>query len=250
MEDETLLEIVICEDNKKYLEFIAENIAAVLEEHKISGSVVLQCDSPLQVESFLAANMPNVYFLDIDLNSTLNGLDLAAIIHEKLPEAYIVFISQYANLVFKSFKVRPFDFLPKPVARADLENVLLEINNDHLKKFDHERPDFLQVKIGTQLYQIPKNEIIFLEKYGNKCIIHSTGKTVHCYQSLESISEKLEDPSFIRCHKSYIVNRQFIAQLNLSEMEILLTNGQKCFVGGKYKKNLLAELAKETNRQR
>lgn len=243
-----MLEIVVCEDNKKYLEMISETVDTLLCEHKISGSVVLKCLSPEAVEGFLVENTPNVYLLDIDLNAELNGIDLAAMIHEKLPDAYIVFISQYANLVFKSFKVRPFDFLPKPVTRADLENVLLEINCDYLKKNDHERPDFLQIKIGTQLYQIPKSEILFLEKYGNKCIVHSTRKTVHCYQSLESIFEKLEDPGFIRCHKSYIVNRKFISQLNLSEMEILLANGQKCFIGGKYKKNLLFELEKEMDR--
>ncbi len=243
-----MLEIVVCEDNDKYRELIAETIGTLMSEHKINGSVVLQCASPEAVEAFLLERAPNVYFLDIDLNSKLNGIDLAALIHEKLPDSYIVFISQYANLVFKSFKVRPFDFLPKPMTKADLENVLLEIDQDHLKKNDHERPDFLQIKIGTQLYQIPKSEIIFLEKYGNKCIVHSTRKTVHCYQSLESISEKLEDLNFIRCHKSYIVNRTFISQLNLSEMEILLANGQKCFIGGKYKKNLLLELEKATER--
>jgi len=242
-----LLEIVICEDNRKYLEFIAENISTLLDEHKINGSVVLQCGSPEQVEAFLAEKKPNVYFLDIDFNSKLTGLDLAAEIHQMLPDAYIVFISQYVNLVFKSFKVRPFDFLPKPVSKANLENVLLEINNAHLKKFDYTRPDFLPVKIGAQLYQIQKSEIVFIEKYGNKCIIHSTNKIVECYQSLDSISEELAHADFIRCHKSFIVNKRFVAQLNLPDKEIILTNGQTCFVGGKYKKNLLAELTKAEN---
>ena len=240
-----MLEIAVCEDNVKYLEFIADSLNALLEEHSVSGAVVLRASSAEQVETFLRDNRANVFFLDIDLSTELSGLDLAAMIHEKQPAAYIVFVSQYANLVFKSFKVRPFDFLPKPVSRDDLKNVILEINEDHLKKIDQEHPDFLQVKIGTQMYRIPKTEILFLEKFGNKCIIHSTSKTVHCYQSLESIFEKLEGADFIRCHKSYIVNKQYISELDLSGMEIRLTNGQRCFVGGKYKKELLSALSKE-----
>ena len=94
---------------------------------------------------FISDHSPNVFFLDIDLNSKWSGLDLASIIHEKSSDAYIVFISQYTNLVFQSFKVRPFDFLPKPVTKKDLGDVLMEINNDYLKKFDVDRPGALLI---------------------------------------------------------------------------------------------------------
>jgi two-component system response regulator AgrA len=85
-------------------------------------------------------------------------------------------------------------------------------------------------------------DIVFIEKSGNKCIIHATSKTVYCYQSLESIYDKLENVDFIRCHKSFIVNKNFIQYTNLTDMEIILINDQKCYIGGKYKKNLMKEL--------
>lgn len=237
-----MLEIVVCEDNQEYRNLITESISLITAENKINATIVLECDSPAIVEKYLEGHAPNVFFLDIDLNAELNGIDLAAIIHKKIPDSYIVFISQYTNLVFKSFKVRPFDFLPKPVTREVMENVLLEINNDYLKKFAVEKPDFLQIKIGGKIYQLPKHEIVFLEKYGNKCIVHTLNKTVYCYQSLETICEKLDNTDFIRCHKSFIVNKSFIEQVNLTDMEIILKDGQKCFIGNKYKKELLGEL--------
>ncbi len=80
-----------------------------------------------------------------------------------------------------------------------------------------------------------------MEKYGNKCIVHAKNKTIYCYHSLDAIYDKLQSPDFIRCHKSYIVNKNFIGEINLSAMEIILANGQKCFIGGKYKKNLIEE---------
>jgi len=237
-----LLEIVVCEDNNEYRKVIIENLNHVIRDQNIDGSIVLDCASPEQVESFIKVNNPNVFFLDIDLNAKMSGLDLASIIHEKFDDAYIVFISQYANLVFKSFKVRPFDFLPKPITKKDLLDVLTEINNDYLKNFNIKKPELLHVKIGNIIYQIPKDEIVFMEKFGNKCIIHSTTKTVYCYQSLDAIGDELEKEAFIRCHKSFIVNKYFIDKINLSDMEITLKNGQKCFIGGKYKKNLVNEL--------
>lgn len=245
-----MLEIVVCEDNQEYRNLITESINLITAENKINATIVLECDSPAIVEKYIGANAPNVFFLDIDLNAELNGIDLAAIIHKKFPDSYIVFISQYTNLVFKSFKVRPFDFLPKPITKDVLASVLLEINNDYLKKFAVEKPDFLQIKIGGKIYQLPKHEIVFLEKYGNKCIVHTLNKTVYCYQSLETIFEKLDNGGFIRCHKSFIVNKRFIEQIDLTAMEIILQGGQKCFIGNKYKKELLGELDAMTKDQR
>ena len=237
-----MLEIVVCEDNNEYRQMITESVTYLLAELKIPGSVVLDCASPEKVEKYIAINSPNVFLLDIDLNAALNGLDLASIIHEKFNDAYIVFISQYANLVFQSFKVRPFDFLPKPITKKSLSNVLLEISHDYQKRYYVEKPEFLNIKIGSKIYQIPKNEIVFIEKSGNKCTIHSATKTVYCYQSLETISDKLGSTDFIRCHKSFIANKNFIEHTNFSDMEITFSNGQKCFIGGKYKKNLMDEL--------
>lgn len=238
-----MLNIVVCEDNANYREFIVKTIQGACAEHGVTGAVVLSCDSPEVVLGALSQGDPNVFFLDIDLEAELNGIDLAALIHTEKPEAYIVFVSQYDNLVFKSFKVRPFDFLPKPVTAEDLSAVLLEIQHDYEKKIQSEQPDVLPVKIGSQFYQIPKSEILFLEKYGNKCIIHAVSKTVYCYQSLESLSVKLDAESFLRCHKSFIVNLKYIASIDLSEMQIRLTDGQLCYIGGKYKKELVQRLA-------
>lgn len=238
-----MLEIVICEDNKEYRSMIVDNVNRLIRENKIQASIVLECDSPERVEEFIADHIPNVFLLDIDLNSEINGLDLAAAIKQKLSQVYLVFISQYSNLVFKSFRVQPFDFLPKPIGKNDLENVLREIAIDLAKKTEVETPELLNIKIGSRIYQIPKKEILFLEKFGNKCIVHTINRTIHCYQSLDQLIETMDNGDFIRCHKSYIVNRTYIESVNLSDMELLLSNGQKCFIGGKYKKALVASLS-------
>jgi two-component system response regulator AgrA len=243
-----LLEIVICEDNKEYRNLIVENVKRLIRENKIQASIVLECDSPERVESFIIDHTPNVFLLDIDLNSKTNGLDLAAEIKKKLSQVYLVFISQYSNLVFKSFRVQPFDFLPKPIGKDDLENVLTEIAIDLAKKSEMETPEALNIKIGSRIYQIPKKEILFLEKFGNKCIVHTTNKTIHCYQSLDQLLETIDHEDFVRCHKSYIVNKSYIESVNLSDMELLLSNGQKCFIGGKYKKALVAKLSSSVDK--
>lgn len=237
-----MLEIVVCEDNNEHRKTIIENLNLICRENKINAHIILECASPERVTKLITTDSPNVFFLDIDLNAELNGLELASMIHEKIEDAYIVFLSQHVNLVFQSFKVRPFDFLPKPVTKRELSDVLLEINSDNSSKHTKEKPGFLNIKIGSRIYIIPQNEIIYIEKFGNKCSIHAKTKTVHCYQSLDSICDRLGNTAFIRCHKSYIVNQNCIKHIDLANMEILLTDGQKCYVGGKYKKSVINQL--------
>ena len=243
-----MLEIVICEDNDQYRELLTKFLTEIINRREIAASIVLTCSSFLQAEALLMQKSPNVFFLDIDLDSPKNGIDLANMIHEKIPYSYVVFVSQYTNMVFKSFKVRPFDFLPKPVSKKDLEAVLLEIDEDYQKRKTSQQPDFISIKLGGKIHQIAKDKIILLEKFGNKCTIHATDKTIYCYQSLDTISKRLASNDFIRCHKSFIVNRNHIEQVNLKDMEIILTGNHKCFIGGKYKKDLISQIGLSSDR--
>jgi len=115
-----VLRIIICEDNAEYLKLLEDYVNHTLESGSIAGEVVCAATHPDEVESYLTQGDANVFLFDIDLNSDKNGYELAVKIRENNPEAYLVFISEHLEYVFQSFKVRPFDFLPKPVTMKRL----------------------------------------------------------------------------------------------------------------------------------
>ena len=115
-----VLRIIICEDNAEYLNLLEDYVNHTLESGNIAGEVVCAATHPDEVESYLTQGDANVFLFDIDLNSDKNGYELAVKIRENNPEAYLVFISEHLEYVFQSFKVRPFDFLPKPVTMKRL----------------------------------------------------------------------------------------------------------------------------------
>lgn len=236
-----MLKIVICEDNIEYLRLIKGYVCEILESNNITGEVVCATTQPNEVELFLERGDANVLLFDIDLNSDQTGYELALKTRQINADAYLVFISEHLEYVLQSFKVRPFDFLPKPVTLNRLSLCLESIWMDYCRKNTlNDTTDTIQIKFGTTIYYVKKNEIVYIEVYGNKLEVHTSNGVINCYETLESYEKKLMDSKhFIRCHKSFIVNSLFIKEVRLKEMEISMTTGDICYIGKKYKSKLL-----------
>lgn len=72
---------------------------------------------------FLQDHQVSIAFLDIELHG-MNGLMLATRIKEIQPSCRIVFVSGYAHHAVEAFKIRPMNYLMKPVSREDIEEEL------------------------------------------------------------------------------------------------------------------------------
>jgi two-component system, LytTR family, response regulator AgrA len=234
-----LLKIVLCENNLQYASFLKNIIHSYFSSNPQQGSLIFSCSSCEEFQSFTSENYANVFFLDIHLNSNKTGLQLAEDIRQKDEKAYIVFISQHIQNVFDSFKVKAFDFIPKPVTQEVLQDLLRRIHIDYMKKQSAAIKDALTIKIGPKIHHLVKEEIYFIEKESNKCVFHSQDSSVYCYETLETIMKKLNSSDFIRIHRSFIVNKKYIHEIDFKALEVVLQNKQKCFIGGKYKELLM-----------
>jgi len=238
-----MLNIVICEDNTEYRNLLNKYVSEILKNEDILGKIELTCNDPNLVLQSLYKKTQNVFFLDIDLKSHMNGYELAENIKKNINKPYIVFITEHLEFVFQTFKIRPFDFLPKPVGYDILKNCLIDIYHDHLKNnsLPENSPaaDRITIKSGTSIFYIYKQDIIFIEKIQNKAILHTCNKEISCYEALEYFEDLLkEDSSFVRCHKSFIANKTHIQEIKLNTMEIEFNTGDKCYIGRKYKTSL------------
>lgn len=100
----------------------------------------------------------------------------------------------------------------------------------------------LTIKNSSNIIFVPLTDIIFIERLNRKSVIHTINKQYETYESLFNLSQQL-DINFCRCHKSYIVNVDYL--------EIIEQIGQK-YIGHfkNYEKtvkisgNMLLELKK------
>lgn len=234
-----MLKVVICEDEPAYLSHLSGMVRELFDSREFAGEVLFACGTQEELERYIEAGDANVYLLDINLKNGLEGYETALKIKERQPGAYIVFISENLGLVFQSFKARPFDFLPKPVTRNVLANLLTDIER-HMSAFLREsEAAYLTVRSAATDYRLKKDDIIMIEKYKEKAYIYTTGSKITCNTNLEDFESMLSDvKSIVRCHKSYIVNKNYIVEKNSVEMKLLLEGGLVCYVSRNYRKRV------------
>lgn len=237
-----MLKIVICDDNEIYLGLLTSWVKEILQELSIPGHIALATDEPKKALQHISLGSGNVLLLDINLNSSESGLDLARKIREISTLPYIVFITENSKYLLDSFQVRPFDYLFKPVSWNKLKQCIADIHRHHtehtttnLKSDDH-----IMIKFSTKVHRIKKTDIVFIEKFRNKSIVHTLHSEVTCYLSLDYFESVLKDTSsFVRCHKSYIANKLHIKEVCFNTLEIAFQSGGTCRIGRRYKQGLI-----------
>lgn len=128
------MNIYICEDNRKQRETI-ENIILSLTENT-DFNISFSTDDPKALLKKLENNkQTNIYFLDVDLNSYINGLELAKEIRKFDINGYIIFLTSHAELTLLTFqyKVRAMDYILKgkiSVVKEKIKEYLTEICDD------------------------------------------------------------------------------------------------------------------------
>ncbi|MBP7331872.1 MAG: response regulator transcription factor [Firmicutes bacterium] len=146
-------------------------------------------------------------------------------------------------MVFQSFKAHPFDFLPKPVLKNVLVNLLIDIER-HMaaQKKETERDDtkrYITVRSAAKNYRVKKDDIVMIEKFREKAFVYTTSAKIACNTTLDDFEKMLADvKTVVRCHKSFIVNKNYITQEDPIQMKLILEGGLSCYVSRNYRKRV------------
>ncbi len=180
----------------------------------------------------------DVLFLDIDMPG-LNGIEFRK---KALEIPVCIFITAHPEHAVESFEIETLDFIVKPLKLdrfAQTVSRIEEFMEIKLKASLFEASiggDTIYIKEGHEQTKVKLHEILYLEALKDYTLI-ITDKKRHCV--LSSIGNLLKEnhfQSFIRIHRSFAVQKQFIQKINSSE--ILLNNNISIPVGRSYKDNL------------
>jgi two-component system LytT family response regulator len=163
-------------------------------------------------------NNINIAFLDIQLSKG-TGFDIA----KKLPPTCkIVFVTAFAEHALTAIKHQAFDYLLKPIDPKELIDCIercavLE---------SQQKEQFLTIKSKGITVPVLQEAIIYLKAKGPYSEIYTRdGNMYTTSQTLKDIQEKLST-QFIRTHKSYLINSNFIEGYN--QKHVFLKNNL-CF---------------------
>ncbi|EGT4599519.1 LytR/AlgR family response regulator transcription factor [Clostridioides difficile] len=195
--------IVICEDDITQITFLRECILKSLEG--ISSQIELfEFNSG---EELLETNLEgiDIFFLDIKMLQ-LTGMDVARIIRETNDTSEIIFITSIVDYIQEGYKVRAYRYLLKPIDFEDLNESILSCISDIIKK----RENFMLIENKGIINKILINSIMYIEVRKKVLTIHTKNDIYYTKNSMDKIELELEKYNFFRCHKSYLINLEYI----------------------------------------
>jgi two-component system LytT family response regulator len=163
---------------------------------------------------------PDLIFLDIQM-PVKDGFEMLQQLHHK---AKIIFTTAFDQYAIKAFEENSIDYLLKPIEKDRLAKSIQKLkrldqkNHTHeleqlLSKLNTKSIDTLSVKLGDKIILVSVKEISYFhaeDKY--VFAAHDSGKRHLLNSSLSDLEKTLPD-SFIRIHRSYIINSSFIKEI-------------------------------------
>lgn len=198
--------VAVCEDNSSSLAYIQQAIQGLLPSFGFNGIISTFTSSTRFLNLIQEGSCFELYFLDIDMPE-VDGLKVAANIRELDKNAVIMFVSAKEEYVFASFRVQPFRFIRKSHFKSDLPEALNEYFQQ--KKLPG-TTDVLTISLQNTTYRFNVGEIQYIQAKDNYLDIITTHKSTLIRYKISDIEKLLENYQFLRIHKSYLVNFQYI----------------------------------------
>ncbi len=153
-------------------------------------------------QASLDKNRTDLLFLDINLPG-MNGISfLRSLFHPPM----VVFTSAYPQYAIDGFDLEIIDFLLKPFS---FDRFCRAVNKAKEKIHSGNKPfayDKIMVKSDKQIHRIAIDDILFVEACGDYVTLRLADKKLIVHGTLKSWEEKLKAFSFMRVHRSVIVN--------------------------------------------
>jgi two-component system, LytTR family, response regulator len=185
---------------------------------------------------------PQLIFLDVQMPK-INGFEMLELLDE---QPYVIFTTAFDEYAIKAFEMNAVDYLLKPFSRARFSQAVQKaIERIHLEenaKSDvsiKEKSDFLLkgqflerivVKNRSKILVFPIHKISHIQAYDDYVIIFSDGDKHLKNKTMIYYETHLPPQTFVRVHRSYIVNVDYIDEIMLWEKEtylIQLKTGEK-----------------------
>lgn len=195
---------------------------------------------------------PDLLFLDIEL-ADASGLQLAEQLLSFEHTPAIIFATAYDEYALQAFELNAVDYILKPFDETRIQQTLEKIAKLQTigdkeapaapvpVRVSIEQTGKIAVMIEERIVLVDIPSIIFIGSAEGKTVIKTREQEYKTGESLVMIEKKLQHASFIRVHRSFLVNVNHISEVQPwfnSTYNLIMTDGSKVPVSRTYVKEL------------
>lgn len=191
------------------------NYIAKIPDLELAGC----CNNALEAQEFLAARSVDLIFADINMPD-LSGVEFVRALPQR---PMVIFTTAYSEYAVEGFRLDAVDYLLKPFSFADFSRSAAKANSLHELLLNQREPgeplseatprdqEYLSIKADYKVSLVRISEIVYLESEGEYVRLHLADRTtITTLFRLKNMEAALPAASFMRVHRSYIVNLQRI----------------------------------------
>jgi two-component system LytT family response regulator len=228
----------------------------MLELHCPEVEIVATCPNAAAAKEKLAEHRPDLLFLDVQMPGK-SGLEMLA----ELPQSNLklIFVTAHNEYVIQALQFSAVDYLMKPVDEDRLVEAVARVKQRMLDERDDSRTDILLdniKKAGSPLemrlclptqkgFTIVKLEdILYCEAQRSYTAFRlDSNKSVIVSRPLFDYERVLADTSFLRIHKSYLINLFHVTEYERGEGgTVIMSNGVEIEVSRRKKELFLQKI--------
>jgi len=164
--------IALCDDNSEYLKILKKRVKKYLLEKELKAILDVFDDSDLLAERIEENKGYDAYILDIEMPN-VSGIDLAKILRQYSPNAYVIFLTAYPGYAIQGYGVNVVRYLLK----QELDQVLSPAL-DELFEMLHMHADECTYTINSQRKFIKffQKDIMYIYKYKKNAVFVIKGR--------------------------------------------------------------------------
>ena len=196
--------ILIYDDNIQDAEMLKEMIISELKDIQLN---IMTADNIMNAKKFMNKHI-SIFFLDIELENEVNGIEFAKYINQTYPEAKIIFITAHIKYCEEIFSVKPSGFVVKPFSVEKVKKAF-----DNLTKKCGQ--DYLIINSSkNNILKISLNDIAYIENTDRNLTFYNfKDEKQHILNLKFSDIEKNLPHYFVRSHHSFFVNLNSVSSI-------------------------------------
>lgn len=227
------IKIAILEDEKEYIEIIAENIS------KCCLSESFQVDGYLRSKELLNSEKKyDIVFIDVELDEETDGFEVAKKYRQKNDDGLIIIVTSHEELSPEGYKVNAFRYIFK----SNMEKTMGEAIESAVKLLKDNQLIELEV-IGNTFISLPVKSIAYMETEKRNVRMYVGQESYVIKGTINELKENMEKVGFVCPHRSYLVNLDWINLFDNSD--IYLKNGTKIPISRIKKKEITETIIKK-----
>lgn len=215
-----MIQIAICDDEENSREYLK---VLIKQAEDVLGTSYQISEFSNGKDLLDAQTEWDLLFLDIELNETLSGMDMAKLLRSRASkrEQILIFVTGFKEYVFDAFDVDAFHYLIKPVDKEKFLSVFQKaIQQINAKKESQVKT--IHIQNGMRNKIISTDDVFYIESQNHKILLHTKNGIFDDYARIRDLEEQLQG-QFFRIHKGYLVNFAYLA--HYTKTEVVLTNG-------------------------